>query len=231
VSKKHHFLIIDSETTVQDTIADFGAVVVDRKGAIQTQCAVLLRGHFDAMELFYTGESGFWGKASAQKRREAYTAMLNEGSRMLCSVAAVNRWLEKVAGKYNPTLTAYNLPFDADKCQKTGIDLNPFATRFCLWAAASNTICRSKKYRAFALQNHLFNPPTEFGNMTYKTNAECVAGYLGGQFVTEPHTALEDAIQFEVPILVAILRNRKWRELCKPYDWRGFQVRDYFEAK
>jgi len=231
VAKKQFFLIVDTETTVKDTVADFGAIVVDRKGAIHTQCAVLLRDHFDILELFYTGETGFWGKSSAARRREAYTKMLNEGSRMLASVAAVNRWLEKVSGKYAPTLTAYNLPFDSDKCQRTGIDLNTFPTRFCLWAAASNTICRSKAYRNFVLENHLFNTPTEKGNMTYKTDAESVAGYLAGQMVKEPHTAIEDAIHFELPILTAILKRKAWRDSVKPYDWKAFQVKSHFVAR
>jgi hypothetical protein len=231
VAKKQFFLIVDTETTIQDTVADFGAVVTDRKGAIHAQCAVLLRDHFDKLDLFFTGASGFWGKASAERRREAYTKMLNDGARMLASVAAVNRWLEKVAGKYAPMLTAYNLPFDTDKCQRTGIDLNLFDTRFCLWAAASNTICRSKAYRNFVVEHHLFNAPTDKGNMTYKTDAESVAGFLAGQMVAEPHTAIEDAIQFELPILTAILKRKAWRDNIAPYSWKAFQVRSHFVAR
>jgi len=39
--KKDYYLIIDTETTMNDKVADFGAVVIDRQGNIQTQCGVL----------------------------------------------------------------------------------------------------------------------------------------------------------------------------------------------
>jgi hypothetical protein len=50
--KKDYYLIIDTETTMSDKVADFGAVVVDRKGNIQTQCGVLVNGVFGIDALF-----------------------------------------------------------------------------------------------------------------------------------------------------------------------------------
>lgn len=230
--KKQFFLIADTETTREDTVADFGAVVVDRKGAIHAQCAILVAGHFDKFDLFFDPKAdGFWSKQSSDRRKAAYVEQLQQGTRMLASVAAINRWLEKAAGKFSPVLTAYNLAFDIGKCQNTGIDLSMFADRFCLWSAAVGHICNTKAYRAFALQNHLFNAPTEKGNMTYKTNAECVAGFLSGQLVAEPHTAIEDAINFELPILTHIVKRKNWREKLTAYDWNAHQVRDHFSAR
>ena len=231
LAKKQYFMIVDTETTINDTVADFGAVIVDRNGVIQTQCAVLVADHFDKFELFYDPkENGFWGKSAAIKRKAAYCEQLNNGSRMLASVNAINRWLEKAAGKYNPTLTAYNLPFDVSKCQNTGIDLTMFSQRFCLWAAAVGNICNSRKYREFVIANHLFNAPTEKGNMSFKTNAESVAGFLSGNMQTEPHTAIEDAIYFELPILSHILKKRDWKEKITPYAWNDFQVKNHFRS-
>lgn len=232
MARKQFFMIVDTETTVNDTVADFGAIVVDRKGEIHAQCAILIKDHFDKMELFYNpSDSGFWGKQAAEKRKVRYIEQMNSGSRMLASVSAVNRWLEKVSGKYNPILTAYNLPFDVNKCANTEIDLNMFSDRFCLWAAAIGNICTSKAYRKFALENHLFNAPTEFRNMTYKTNAEAVAGFLAGEFKEEPHTAIEDAIYFELPILVNVLKKKNWKENVIPYNWKAFQVKDHYLPK
>lgn len=232
MARKQYFLIVDTETTIKDTVADFGAIVVDRKGVIQAQCAILVKDHFDSMELFYNpADTGFWGKAAAEKRKLQYVEQMNSGSRMLASVSAINRWLEKANGKYSPILTAYNLPFDVDKCRNTGIDLTMFAERFCLWAAAIGNICTSKAYRKFALENHLFNAPTQFRNMTYKTNAECVTGFLNGEFREEPHTAIEDAIYFELPILAAVLKKKNWKEKVIPYNWKAFQVKDHYEPK
>ncbi len=231
MAKKQFFLIVDSETTVKDTVADFGAIVVDRKGRIYHQCAVMVAEQFRVRELFYSGNSGFWAKASASKRQQAYEQMLNQGTRLIASIAAINRWLEKVSGKYSPTLTAYNLAFDADKCQRTGIDLNIFSERFCLWSAASSTLCLTKAYKQFAIDHHLFNAPTDKGNMTYKTDAESVASFLAGQMLKEPHTAIEDAIHFELPILSAIIRRKKWRENIKAYNWKSYQVKNHFVAR
>lgn len=232
MARKNFYLIIDVETTKDDTVADFGAIVVDTKGEIYKQCAVLVKGHFDEKDLFYIfSDTGFWGKAAAETRRAAYTAMLNNGTRMLASINAINRWLEQVRGKYNPIMTAYNLAFDTDKCQKTQIDLNMFSDRFCLWQAAVGNICNTRAYKQFILDNHQFRPPTELGNMAYITNAEVVTGYLQGKITAEPHTAIEDAIGYELPILQHILKKKKWRDKIVPYDWRAHQVKDHFGVK
>jgi hypothetical protein len=116
------------------------------------------------------------------------------------------------------------------KCANTGIDLSVFNSKFCLWQAAVGNICKTKKYKQFALHNHQFNAPTKHGNMTFKTNAEAVCGFINNNFITEPHTALEDARDFELPILVNILKKRNWRENIEAYDWNKFQVRDHFKA-
>lgn len=232
MAKKQYFAIVDTETTIESTVADFGIVICDRHGNIVKQCAVMVQGEFDAKELFYDPkDNGFWGKIAAEKRKQNYLEMLNDGRRMAASVGAINKWIAQAIGAYNPILTAYNLPFDTDKCLKTGIDLTGFRDKFCLWAAAVGNICKAKQYRQFCLENHLFNAPTEFRNMTYKTNAEAVAGYLAGEFILEPHTAIEDAVHFELPILKHILKKRDWKEKILPYNWREFQVKDSFTAK
>ena len=141
MAKADYFLIVDTETTIDDMVADFGAVVVNRKGEIMTQCAVLVLGIYNESKkhpLFHNEDSGeLWAKRNLEKRYSAYNNMLDSGVRMLSGVGAINRWLDNVQGKYNPFLTAYNLNFDLGKCANTGIDLTMFADRqFCLWYAA-----------------------------------------------------------------------------------------------
>jgi hypothetical protein len=229
---KKYFAIIDTETTVDDTVADFACVIVDRHGEIFNQCAVLVKDHFDSKSLFYIPNSrDSWSREYAEQKRQGYNEMLDSGHRIMASVSAINRWLIQAIGKYNPMLTAYNLAFDSDKCANTGIDLSGFNSRFCLWQAAVGNICNTKKYRQFCVDNHAFNRVTEHGNMTFKTNAECVAGFIAGSFKTEPHTALEDARDFELPILQKIVNRRKWQDNVVRYDWRKFQVKDNFTAK
>lgn len=232
MSKKQFFAICDTETTMENTVADFGILIVDRQGKIFNQCAVLLQGHYGNFELFHDKNANdIWGYAGLEKRKANYVKMLDLGTRMLASVNAVNKWLQQAIGKYNPTLTAYNLAFDKDKCKNTDIDLSGFTSEFCLWQASIGNLCNSKKYREFVLSNHAFNKPTQQGNMTFSTTAETVCGFVKGAYSDEPHTALEDARDFELPILVEVLKKRNWREKITPYNWRNFQVNDNYVAK
>lgn len=232
MSKKQFFAIVDTETTAGDTVADFAIIIVDRKGEIFNQCAVLVHDHFDKMELFFIpNQKGDWSLDYAKQKRVAYNAMLQNGLRTLASVAAINKWVNQAIGKYNPILTAYNLPFDLGKSANTGIDLTGFTNSFCLWQAAVGNICNSKAYKNFCLANHGFNNVTEHGNMTFKTNAEMVCGFLKGTFIAEPHTALEDAKDFELPILQNVIGKKNWREKIVAYDWNKHQTRDHYTAK
>jgi hypothetical protein len=232
MAKKQFWAILDTETTIENTVADFAIVIVDRDGVIHNQCAVMVRGQYDKHELFHDKwANDIWGYAGLERRKQNYVDMLNSGRRMLAAPNAINSWIQQAIGKYNPELTAYNLAFDLDKCANTGIDLTGFKSQFCLWQAAVGNICNRKPYRQFCLDNHGFNSVTEKGNMTFKTNAEMVCGFITGEFKTEPHTALEDARDFELPILREILKKKNWREKITPYNWREFQVKDNFTAK
>ena len=231
MAKKQYFLVVDVETSITDKVVDFGAVICDRNGKIYNQCAVMVNTVFGVDDLFYDrNASGIWSQTSVDRRMGRYNGMLNSGSRMLASTGAINRWLEKAAGKYNPELTAYNLPFDVSKCANTDIDLNMFSRRFCLWAASVGNICDTKAYKQFVLENHRFNTPTDKGNMTFKTDAETVTGYLSGQMTEEPHTSLEDIIGYELPTLVHILKKKGWREKITPYAWSAHQVKNHFKV-
>lgn len=232
MSHKQFFAILDTETTINDTVADFAIIICDRKGNIYNQCAVLVRSHYDTMELFHNKKANdIWGYTGLQKRKAQYSAMLDSGNRMLASVTAINKWINQAIGKYNPTLTAYNLAFDTSKCVNTGIDLTSFSNRFCLWRSAVGNICNTKKYRQFCLDNHLFNNVSKHKNMTFKTTAEVVCGFINNSIIDEPHTALEDARDFELPILTHILKKRNWQSRVTAYDWQNFQVRNHYVAR
>lgn len=230
MGKKQFFCVLDTETSENDKVADFGAVICDRKGTIYNSCGVLVGGVFGKEKLFHDkNASNLWGLAGLRRRQDAYENMLRDGTRQLASVEAINKWLAEAVRVYDPELTAYNIAFDKDKCRNTGIDLSIFKGEFCLWYAAQGVFAKRKDYRQFILDNHLFNPPTELGNMTFKTNAEVMASYLAGEMLeAEPHTALEDARDYEVPILVEVLKRKKWREKAKAYNWRDYQVRENF---
>ena len=225
-----NYIIVDTETTCENTVADFAAVVCDAKGKILDSFAVLVLGEFDRVDLFYLNQGKQWSRAAAEHKRERYNQMIDAGDRVLASRDYISRRLQEIAKRFNPILTAYNLAFDVDKCRNTAINLDMFSDRFCLWHAAASNICNQKKYRRFVLENHLFNAPTEKRNMTFQTNAEAVFGFINGTLVAEPHTALEDARDFELPILQHVIKRKSWLENTKPYTWQDWQVNQYFKA-
>lgn len=241
MAKKDFFMTVDTETTQDGMVADFAAVISDRKGRIYTQCAVLVNGIFTDLEshpLFHIhGDSGdVWSKAGLSKRYDRYNAMVSGGQRMIASAAAINVWLAKAHAEYNPYLTAYNLAFDTDKCANTGIDLSDFADRrFCLWHAAFAKWGTTKKYKRFVLDTLAFNAPTRKGNMSYKTNAEVMTRFVTNNpmLEDEPHTALEDVLYYELPILTKLVQTTKKKDWLNPpaFNWRSVQVKDHFQAK
>lgn len=239
MARKKYFMVVDTETTQTDKVVDFGAVVVDKKGNVQTTCAVLIREMFNDPEthpLFhFSGSDPLWGKARLPERYAAYKTMLENGSRMLASVNAVNRWLARVNAEYAPIVTAYNKAFDYSKMLNTGIDISQFEKSFCLWHAAAAKWGTTKTFRQFVIDTVSFNPPTDKGNMSFLTNAEVMARFVLGQpdLPNEPHTAFEDALLYEVPILTALVKNTPPAEYMNPpgYNWRDYQVKDWFAPK
>jgi len=236
MGKKQYFLTIDTETTITDKVVDIACVITDRKGRIVNQMAVIIAGIYKVDELFYlAGEltDSYWSKNYLPKKYKMYDEMIMNGTRMLANVGAINKWLERANQQYNPILTAYNLPFDVDKMRKTGIDCDMFSKSFCLWKSASYHIATKKAYKQFIIDNHYFTNRTKLGNMTVKTNAEVMTHFLTGNDQPEPHTSLEDVIDYELPILNHLLKKMSSNKMMdyKGLSWQNLQVKDHFKAK
>lgn len=223
------YLIVDTETTAKKTVFDFSAIIVDKSGNIHSQLAVVVEENISA-ELFSDNSTGFFGKHNLSQRKAHYVNMCQSGTRVIASVAHINNWLSWVNHYYNPELTAYNLAFDMGACRLSGIDLNIFSKSFCLWQAAIGNLT-GRKYFNFVLDNHYFNNRTALGNLTIQTNAQVMAHYVTGLQRTEPHTALEDARDFELPILLSVIKRANWRKRVRPYNWADFVVRLRYKAK
>jgi hypothetical protein len=151
---------------------------------------------------------------------------------MLANPAAINRWLARINAEYQPIATAYNKAFDWSKCRNSGIDLDQFGSTFCLWHAAMRKWAFTKRYRQFILDNHLFNNRTQHGNMSFTTKADYMAKFLlGPELPDEPHTALEDARDYELPILAALVKHTSPQEYLNPdpFNWRELQVKNWFK--
>ena len=197
--KKHYYLIVDCETTGDQRVADFGAVVVDRKNNIVASLGVLVDGIFGSVDFH-------WSLGNPKLTEAKYRNLLASGQRAVASVAFINRWLAEVARTFDPVLTAYNIGFDWGKCRNTDIDLSLFGQRFDLMMAARTVIVPTNEYQAACQQNGWF---TEGGKLSSK--ADHVARFLDPTLPEEPHTALEDARDYESVILNAIIHDPKSR--------------------
>jgi len=211
--KKHTYLIVDTETTKYQTVADFGAVIMTRDGTIIEQFGAMVGGHFGKMPLFSDPKadpSAFWSEQSAQRRAKHYDDMLESGERSISSPALINKWLERVRGQHDPILTAYNIAFDFGKCRNTKINLGIFSSRFCLMKAAKRHFV-NEDYMRFCVENSRLTPTG-----LASTTADSMATYIvGNDLAPEPHTALEDARDYEAVILAKILETTTRAQLLE----------------
>jgi hypothetical protein len=236
--RKTAFGIIDTETTKDGKAVDVGIVIADKDGNVLNTLSVIVKEYYFDREnhpLFYMPENEFWAKKRLPARYAAYDRMIENGSRMVATVPAINRWIAKAVAKYNPIWTAYNWNYDFGVMNRTGIDTDIMEKNFCLWHAAAHKYIKTKAFRQFILDNHAFNAPTAKGNMSFLTNAEVMARFVlnNPALADEPHTAFEDAMHYELPILKAVVNTRKKSDYmdCPAYNWQGVQVRDWFKPK
>jgi hypothetical protein len=237
-AKKKYFLIIDTETTQTEKVADLGIVVCDKEGNIVYEVGLMVGEWFcdrDAHPLFHVfGDANdVFSAASLPRRYADYDQMIADGRRMVASVNGINKLLTKIRLQYDPVLTAYNIAFDAGKCANSGIDLTIFDKRFCLWHAAAEKWGSTKKYRQFILDGWHFGNKTARGHVGIQTKADTMAKFLlGADLPDEPHTALEDARDYERPILAALVKNTPPKVYMnpKPYSWRDYAAKGAFVA-
>ena len=208
---RHYYLIVDTETTQRGTVADFGAVIVTKQGEIVEQFGAMVLGHFGKLPLFSDPNAdadAFWSEQSAYRRAKNYDAMLESGERSISSPALINQWLAGIKARYNPTLTAYNLAFDLGKCRNTRINLGIFGSRFCLMKSAKRKIGVLACYQDFCKARGLLTAKLKRPSMTADAMAKYIADTeYSGSLADEPHTALEDARDYEAMILTYILRD------------------------
>ena len=216
---RHYYLIVDTETTQRGTVADFGAVIVTKQGEIVEQFGAMVLGHFGKLPLFSDPSAdadAFWSEQSAYRRAKNYDDMLESGERSISSPALINQWLAGIKARYNPTLTAYNLAFDLGKCRNTRINLGIFGSRFCLMKSAKRKIGVLASYQDFCKARGLLTAKLRKPSMTADAMAKYIADTeYSGSLADEPHTALEDARDYEAMILTYILRDTTRKQILE----------------
>ena len=138
--------------------------------------------------------------------------MLESGERSISSPALINQWLAGIKARYNPALTAYNIAFDLGKCRNTRINLGIFNSRFCLMKAAKRQIGALAEYHEFCNTHGFLTAKLKRPSMTADTMAKYIYGL---DLPDEPHTALEDARDYEAAILHYLLRSHTRKQLLE----------------
>lgn len=230
MAKKQFFFICDTETTMRDTVADFCGIIVDRKGREYNRIAVLISGHYGNFKLFHDKNSSdeIWTLKGLKARNAAYKDMLEHGVRMLASVRAVNKWLSQALLSYPDLIfVAYNAEFDIRMMKNTGIDFE-FKNNFCLWRASVDRVSKDRDYI-----KHCLNRKWLTAKLNLRTNAEAMAEYaLMRELPNEPHTALEDVIEYELPIFLWLVKHKSWKKYSQlGYNWQAWQLKNLVVPK
>ena len=211
MANKDILLIVDTETTITQTVADFGAVVVDLSTTtILEQAGVLVWKQFGEKDLWYDShvdEEDYWSRRNSKLRNKKYEGYVDAGFRVVAAIAWINGWLIRMHEKYDPIVTAYNMGYDRTVCKNTNIDLGIFSEEKCLWRhAAEKTYPNDADYVDFC---HTKGYITPAGRIS--TKADHVAHFVLLQHLDrydkEPHTALEDARDYEWPIAIDLLER------------------------
>jgi hypothetical protein len=221
IVKNAPFLIIDTETTNKERVFDIGIVLCDgNTGKIIESKGFLIQEVIDAMcfdlelvrasvregnqlETLYFDQktADFWGLDTMPKRWEQYCTL----ERDLITINELNDML-KAYHDQGVTFTAYNDRFDKEKLANTGIITN-YALWIDLWGMVTNTLKENKyrkKYVNFALQQIDGVKVGRYKVLSVTTSCDLVCKHL---FNTkeEPHTALEDARDYEARLLQWLL--------------------------
>ena len=222
-----HLLIIDTETTAKnDTAADFGAVLIDFSrptgpdgyGQIVRTLGSYVWGHFNEKGLWfdpYAPKESFWSRQNVAKRQKAQESEVDEGTRNIAAPNNINGWLGEIAEEYSPIATAYNWSFDLRICRNTGINVDQFqhGPEWCLMNLSRKHFLNDLAYIAHCKANGFF---TKKGNISFTANSvsNFVFWQRGNVRDPEPHTALEDAKVYELPIAQELFAHG-WLDVLK----------------
>jgi hypothetical protein len=222
-----YFLLLDCESTQpceannrQSHVFDFAYLLIRKSDfAIIEQGAYILRD-FCNEPLFYSSsdKNGIWSKKALPDRTEKYRQMLRTGQRELITVPQLNAVLMMINCNYSPVLMAYNLSFDYSLGLNSGLVLRFFKEKQCLMKMAIQIYLKRRGYWVFCLRNNLLSEKNFL-----RFSAQAIGGYLGIQG-NEPHTALEDLLEWEYPILCNVLRQHKKHDPNFKLDWQSLSL-------
>lgn len=194
--RRKYYIVFDVETandTVDALVYDLGYAVVDKHGKIYKTASLIVS------DIFFN-EKDLMQSAYYSKKLPMYYYGIKCGTKKVVSLYTAREMLKKDIEDFKvEAILAYNAAFDKNALTKTQRYVTKSKYRFfipynvpiwCIWNMACNTICNTKGYINFCLDNGLMSAK---GNIL--TSAEAVYSYLTcNTKFEEEHTGLADVL-------------------------------------
>ena len=223
-------LIIDTETAKYkgvDCVYNIGWSVMTKTGKVKSQKSFLVSEVYNEMFTVLKKNGTKWAD------KDYYVTKSTNYKSQLNKVTFMARWtdiLETLITDMNafniPLIAAYNVGYDRRVIQGTTELLTGkritnikntiqiLDKRFSIYdirIGAINTICQSKKFVNFCLENDFLSDNC----LELRTRAETLIRYIrNNPFISECHTALEDT-QIESEILAKVLKKQSTLTPCE----------------
>lgn len=205
-----NILVFDTETVgvITQDLLNVGYKIVDLNPATATY-ATLVKRDYLVKDLYNNTPLMINDMFVGAEKYGKYTALLESKQIIKHSIEKIFDIMRNDLAKYKPLFAfAFNSSFDTDKFEKTADKCkieNPLnnLTVHDIWAYATNYICRTDEYIAWAKANEIF---TESG-CYIKTSVESIVKFLTNNLdFEESHTALDDC-GWETEILVECVKR------------------------
>lgn len=225
-----NLLILDTETAKYngvDTVYNIAWAIMTKTGKVKSQRSYLVSDVYDKMFTVLKKDGTQWNN------NDYYITKSVMYESQLGKITFKTKWTDILETlitditAYNISLvTAYNVGFDKRVIQSTtefltGQKIESIKNtvqildkRYSIYdirIGAINTICQSKKYTNYCIENGFLSDSC----LELRTRAETLIRYIrNNPFVSESHTALEDT-QIEAEILARVLKKQPILTPCE----------------
>lgn len=232
-----NFIILDTETAKynhgmryygMDTVYNIAWTVMTKSGKIKIQRSFLVADVYNQMFLDLKQNGTQWADKNYYTTKSVfYKSQLNKVTFMVKWVDILQTLITDIKTYDISFITAYNVGFDkrvihntTELLTKQGQITNIPNTiqilddRFNIYdirIGALNTICQTKKYVNFCVENNFLSDSC----LEFRTKAETLIRYIrNNPFIEESHTALED-VQIEAEIFSRVLKKQSILTPCE----------------
>lgn len=139
MTRKRYYAIVRTISNPKNKVAEFGIAICDRTGDVEDSFGAWVNPHA--------------GNGPNEAPAEPLDIPLEEHltwKRLLVeefTAAEITEYLKKIVKDYAPTLVAFDLSTEAQRCARTGIRLDMFKDRICLKSLAVKHIAGSAAFK------------------------------------------------------------------------------------